>query len=103
MLKSYRTGFAVMGRDLNSYTFEAESFEECKRFCRNGDVIVEMIPYVNGISISFRKWPFWYGKLIRYDKSSNSLYIWKFQIRWNKEYNHMKGDIVYDSLTRKED
>lgn len=100
MLPSYRPGFAVMSRDLTAYSFEDESLESCKRYCFNDDVIVEMIPYVNGFSVTFRKWPYRWGKMIRYDKYSKSLYVWKFQVQFGKEYYHRKGKIVYDPLKK---
>ena len=100
MLASYRPGFAVMSRDLTAYSFEDESFETCKRYCRNDSVIVEQIPYVNGLCVRFRKWPHRWGRMIHYDKYSRSLYVWKFQVQFEKEYFHRNGKIVYDPLEK---
>ena len=41
MLESHKKGYAVMSPDLTAIAFEDESLENCKRYCFNGDVIVE--------------------------------------------------------------
>lgn len=99
MLTSNRRGYAIMDRELSGYYIESESLETCMQYCNKDKVVVEMIPYVNGFMLRFCKWPFQFGRhFIEYDKYASSVYIWKFQIQWRKEYNHRPGKIVYDPL-----
>jgi len=98
MLLSYRRGYAVMNKTLDAYAFEDESLECCKRYCRNGDVIVEMIPVVCGFNLRiFRLKDYRPRTLIEYRDFANLLRIWKLHIQWGKEYRHRHGRIVYES------
>ena len=54
MLRNYERGYAVMTKELDAFSFESDSIESCKRYCFNGDVIVERIPYVNGFNVRVR-------------------------------------------------
>ena len=51
MLDDSLFGYAVMTSDLSGYSLKSEDIETCKRYCRNGDVIAEQIPYVAGFSV----------------------------------------------------
>ncbi len=95
MLANYRKGYAVMNEDLTGYSIEDENIEICKRYCRNGDVIVEQIPYVSGFSITFI-WYEWYKMFefnLRYERAN----IFKLHVRWKYEYLHRTGEIVFRS------
>lgn len=93
MLNNNAYGYAVMTKELDAYSFEDINLETCKKYCRNGYVIVKKIPYVAGFSIrivwhEFHK-PF-YFKYRYYN------ILW---LHWscNKEYLHKTGEIVYRS------
>lgn len=99
MLDSRNFGYAVMNRELTAYSLEDTNLETCKRYCRNGDVIAEKIPYVCGLSIRFM-WhkfnkPFYF-------KYSYKNFLW---LHWsaNKEYLHKTGKVVFASPASKED
>lgn len=95
MLRSYEKGFAVMNKELNALSFEGD-LETCKRYCRNGDVITERIPYVYGFSIRVVWHKFWFRPIsfrIRY-REANFFYL---HIKWYKEFTHKTGKIVYNS------
>lgn len=91
MLDSNRKGYAVMSEDLKGYSFEDESLETCKRYCRKGYVIVEQIPYKCGFSISII-WRKWYKP---FDLHYNEKNI--FWLHWRISYNylHRTGKTVY--------
>lgn len=95
MLDNYRFGYAIMNKDLTGYSFKSESLEDCKRYCFNGDVIVEQIPYVYGIQIRIRFYKPW--KWLYYDKYSNQVNIGRLHIQWIKEYTHKNGKVVFRS------
>ena len=99
MLAMNQRGYAVMNRELDAYAFEHEDLERCKRYCHNGDVIVEMIPYVNGINIRIRIFPRT-GKFFGYEKYNRQVHIGKLHIQFEKLYWHKTGEIVYDSLNQ---
>lgn len=96
MLEGSRRGYAVMDKQLTGYSLFNESLETCKRYCHNGDVIVEQIPYVYGIMIRIRFYKPW--KWLRYDRYAHLFNIGWLHIQWKKEYTHKKGDIVYRSV-----
>ncbi len=93
MLNSRSFGYAVMSRELDAYAFKDEKIENCKRYCYNGYVIAEQIPYVCGFSIRI----VWH--------SFHKLFCFKYRyynilwLHWSvsKEYLHKTGKIVYDS------
>jgi len=93
MLDSHRKGFAVMNKDLTAYSFEDESLECCKKYCRNNDVIAEQIPYKIGYSIRIVCHKFWKPFYFKYDLKN---ILW---LHWNirKEFSHKTGKIVYRS------
>ena len=95
MLESYLRGYAVMNKELTAYSLCDESLETCKRYCHNGDVIVERIPYVCGIQIRIRFYKPW--KWIRYYKYARQLNIGWLHIQVNNEYRHKNGKVVYQS------
>lgn len=104
MLYNNERGYATVTRDRNAYSIEDRSMETCIRYCRMDSVVVEMIPYVNGFNLRFLKWPYKLGKhFISYDKYSQSIYFWKFQVQLNKEYSHRQGKVVYDPLKDKKE
>lgn len=93
MLRDYERGYAVMDKDLSAYSFECVDLETCKRYCRDGSVIVEKIPYVCGFSL--RVWVSRFNHGLKYDKYSRRLSLWRLQIQTGKEYEHKNGKIVY--------
>ncbi len=95
MLENYRKGYAVMNKDLTGYSIEDENIETCKRYCRNGDVIVEQIPYVSGFSLTFI-WYEWY-KMLEFNSRYERANIFKLHFRWKYEYLHRIGEIVFRS------
>jgi len=93
MLDSRFKGFAVMTKDLSAYGFQDENFETCKKYCRNGDVIVKLIPSVCGFSISITWYKFWE---LFYFKHYPKNILW-FHWTYRKEYKHKIGELVYNS------
>lgn len=91
MLDSNRKGFAVMNEKLTSYSFADESLERCKRYCKEGSVIAEQIPYIYGYSI-FISWHQFLKPI--YLKNGQKNILW---LHWsiNKEYYQKTGKIVY--------
>lgn len=93
MLDSNRKGYATMSKDLKGLSLEDESLDTCKRYCRNGDVIAERIPYHYGYSIRIT-WhkPYKLLSLKKWDKNI----LW---LHWSvrKEFTHKTGKIVFSS------
>lgn len=91
MLDSNRKGYAVMNEQLTGISFDSEELETCKRYCRNGYVIVERIPCVVGFSITFKWYRFWKCFQFKYNPKNILWLHWSVQ----KEYAHKNGKIVY--------
>ena len=94
MLNSRCRGYAVMTRELDAYSFEDESLESCKRYCRKDCVIVEMIPTPCGFNLRA-----WYSPAnlgFGYDKYAGMLRLWHLHFQVTKEYRHKIGKIVFD-------
>ena len=91
MLDSRLKGYAVMSPDLKGISFDNESFETCKRYCFNGDVIVEAIPYKCGIMVRlrFHRHNPWF-RFNRYEKV-----FLKTRILFDYEYSHKYGKVLY--------
>ena len=100
MLYGYQKGYSVRTRDLGGISFESESLEDCKRFCRDDHVIVELFPTRCGFNL--RVWLSNYNCGLNYDKYANCLNIWKLKIQLTPEYSHKVGKVVYDPLKDKE-
>lgn len=100
MLDSYMRGYAVMNKELTAYSLQSEDLETCKRYCHKGNVVVEQIPYVNGIQIRIRFFkPY---KWLEYQKSCSQFNIGWLHIQWLKEYTHKCGKVVYRYKVDKE-
>lgn len=95
MLEGYLRGYAVMNKELTAYKFSDESLDKCKRYCRDGDVIVEQIPSVYGIQIRIRFYK--PRKWIYYDKYLRELNIGRLHIQVVNEYCHKNGKVVYQN------
>lgn len=94
MLHNRDFGYAVMNKKLTRMcSYMDVDIETCKRYCRNGDIIVEKIPYVCGFSITFR-WEKFYKPLCYMNSVCNILWL---HLQIVKEYNHKIGKIVYTS------
>ena len=96
MLDSYKQGYAVMSKNLDAYSFESTDIDACKRYCRNGDVITEMIPYIFGWSIRIVWHKYWH-RFIRFSNRSREFNIFYLHINWNAQYTHRIGKIVHES------
>jgi hypothetical protein len=92
MLDSYRKGFAVMSEDLQGISFEDESLESCKRYCRKGYVIAERIPYTSGFQIRLY-WAKWWKPIKMLGYYPRNL-LW---LHWSvsKIKFHKTGKIVH--------
>jgi len=95
MLHSTETGYAVMNKELDAFSFEGD-LETCKRYCRNGDVIAKRIPYKFGISIRIT-WHKYWSKAIQFRKRYREANIFYLHLNWNNEYMHKTGEIVHRS------
>ena len=92
MLENYRKGYAVMNPELTGISFTDESFERCKRYCFNGDVIVDAIPKKCGFSftISYHKKNKWF-EWSKYDKV-----FFKYRLYFEWVWCHSYGkEILY--------
>lgn len=85
MLEARERGYAVMSQDLKGISFESTSLDDCKRYCFNGDVIVEAIPERCGFSlrVRFHKTFPWF----EFRKYSLKI-IFKCQFIFGWEYTH---------------
>ena len=99
MLYSYQKGYSVRTRDLSGISFESESLEDCKRWCHDDHVIVELFPTKCGFNL--RVWMSDYNRGIKYDKYANSLCLGKLVIQVTPEWKHKIGKIVYDPKKEK--
>lgn len=95
MLRNNEKGYAVMNKQLDAFSFEGD-LETCKKYCRNGDVIAERIPYKFGISIKIT-WHKYWAKPIRFKKCDGRANIFYLHFNWYDEYTHKTGKIVYKS------
>lgn len=95
MLKTNSYGYAVMNKELDSYSFESIDLETCKKYCQNGNVIVKRIPYVIGINFTFQ----WFkpDKWFKIEKRLKYINIFYLHLSWDKEYSHKNGEIIYKS------
>ena len=96
MLDSNSHGYAVMSKELDAYSFEHESLETCKQYCRNGDVITKQIPYKNGVSINIT-WRKYWNSFIYFKRRYREGNIFKLHFNWHSKYTHRTGEIVYTS------
>jgi hypothetical protein len=95
MLNPQDFGYAVMSKDLQGIGFDGNSLENCKRYCRNDDVIVERIPVVNGFSFKIAFYP-WFEKFSKHKlKGFISIWFLCFNFVVKFEYRHKIGKIVY--------
>jgi hypothetical protein len=99
MLYDYERGYSVRTRDMHAISFESQSLEDCKRFCHDDSVIVELIPIKCGFNLRVRISN--YNRGIKYDKYANSLCIGKLVIQVHLEWKHKIGKIVFDPLKDK--
>lgn len=99
MLYDYERGYSVRTRDMRAISFECQSLEDCKRFCHDDSVIVELIPIKCGFNL--RVWISDYNRGIKYDKYAKCLSLWKLCIQVTPEWKHKLGKIVFDPQTDK--
>ena len=99
MLYNYQRGYSVRTRDLSYISFESQSLEDCKRFCRDDCVVVEAIPVKCGFNL--RVWRSHYNCGLSYDKYAKILNLWRLRIQVDAEWDHELGKIVYDPLKEK--
>lgn len=87
MLKSNEKGYAVVTRDLKSCSFSHIDLDVCKKYCYNGRVIIERVPYVCGFKIRVMWYSFW-------KPFSKNNFLW---LHWylTKEYAHKNGKVIH--------
>lgn len=95
MLRDNEKGYAVMNKQLDAFSFEGD-LERYKKYCKNGDVIVERIPYKFGMSIRIT-WRKYSSKPIQFKKRYGQANIFYLHFNWHDEYTHKTGKIVYES------
>ena len=93
MLSETQRGYAVMNKELTAYSIEHPSYEQCKKYCRSGYVIVERIPYVCGFVLNVSWFEDW-NKPIQLRTSLKNI-LW-LHWRVSKKYAHKTGEIVYE-------
>jgi hypothetical protein len=98
MLNSNEKGYAVMNKKLTAYSLEDTNLETCKRYCHNGDVIAERIPYTCGFSVRIMWYKFWKPFHFKYHPFNILWLHFSFQ----KEQLHKTGRVVYESTERGE-
>lgn len=104
MLDSRLRGYAVMSPDLTGIGFVSESLNDCKRYCFNGDVIVDAIPKKCGVSFRVRyhkrnKWFEW----SKYDKvffKCRFYFDWEYCHEFGREIIHTNPYGYSESLKR---
>ena len=95
MLRNDEHGYAVMSKELDSFSFEHIDLETCKKYCRNGDVIARRITFKSGINISFN----WYKphKCFEFKRRLRQMNIGWLNVAWNYNYLHRTGEVIYSS------
>lgn len=88
MLATRERGYAVMSPDFKGISLESTNIEDCKRYCFNGDVIVEVTPKRCGFSfrVRFNKRFPW----VEFRKYSPKIFF-KCQFITDWEYTHEYG------------
>lgn len=93
MLESYQHGYAVMSEDRTGISFDDRSLETCKRYCREGDIIVKATPKVCGFSV--RVWLGGYDKPLSYSRFGRYANVFRLNVSWKKEFRHKYGEEVW--------
>ena len=96
MLHNYERGYAVMTKSLDAFSFQSPDIETSKRYCKNGDVIVDRIPYKCGISLRITWHKYWH-KPIYFKKLYREGNVFYLHFNWNNEYMHKNGKVIYKS------
>lgn len=99
MLPNYQEGYSVQTRDLSGISFESQSLDDCKKYCREDTVIVKLTPVKCGFNLRI-----WYSKSnrgIKYDRYCKCLSLWKLNFQIIPEWSHKVGKVVYDPLKDK--
>lgn len=91
MLEVTRRGYAVMSKDLKSYSFDHPELDKCIKYCYKDNVVVERIPYVVGFSLRFTWGNF--EKVFEWNRYWKNI-LW-LHISFSKEYSHKNGKIVH--------
>ncbi len=87
------SGYQVRPADLDSIRFELHDLETCKRYCRQGEVIVSTYhkKFAFRINLTFGK-RYWWWHYSRYDKSLDIAWL---NIRWEWIYLNEPLKIVW--------
>jgi len=91
MLRSNEKGYAVINKSTQGVSFLHSDLETCKKYCRYGCEIVEVIPKKHGIS--FRLYFYKFSKPFNFKHHNNILWLhWDFDYI----YFHKYSNVVYE-------
>lgn len=93
MLRDNERGYAVMSEDRSGTSFEDRSLETCKRYCREGYIIVEVKPVVIGFGL--RVWMSRHDRAFSFSGFGRRLNLFGLNVSWHKEYGHCYGEEVW--------
>ena len=97
MLSEHQFGYAIMSRDLQGIGGEFSDIGTCKKYCFNGDVIVERIPKVCGIQVEFNIFHFMKKPYVHRSSGFFAIHFMWFYLKIRKTKRHVCGAVVYDS------
>lgn len=99
MIKKIFAGYQVRSKDLSGISFQDYSLEICKKYCRDGYVIVSTYHKRFGINIriGWTKWdrPIWFSKNMR---RFNILWL---HVCWDYLTKEVPDKIVWDPQSNK--
>lgn len=93
MLRDNEHGYAVMSEDRTGIGFEDSDLRTCKRYCREGDIIVEVSPVVIGFGL--RVWMSRHDRSFSFSRFGRHLNLFGLNVHWHKEYGHRYGREVW--------
>lgn len=92
-MKKRITGYQVRTKDLQGICLSHHSFDTCKKYCREGCVIVSTYAKFFGIKLRV----FWlpYYKPFRLDKYADVFNVFNLHIGLEKMYRDEMDEVVY--------
>lgn len=93
MKKKIYTGYAVVNKAMTGCSISDQSLETCKRYCRNGDVIIRTYRKLLGYNLNL----YW----MKWDKPFSFRFTWNhgnffwLHLNWSKIYTDQWEKVVF--------
>ena len=84
-----------MNADMTGYSLTDEDFETCKRYCRPGCVVVEMIPRRDGFALDVEWYKPFKCEYLSFSKRDGRLVVLWLHVSWRPLYRHKIGRVLY--------